>query len=127
MALYSESFTSYENSRSLSYLHHPDVLQAEDAPNKFFFYEVYENAEAIAHHKVRQIVDFGIYLPNRCRLESHLLISVNANISLAKLGTTALSGMGGIQREWRNSFQCVEKGQREIYDLTEYLGRLWRN
>mmetsp|Transcript_24515 Transcript_24515/g.48732 ORF Transcript_24515/g.48732 Transcript_24515/m.48732 type:complete len:141 (-) Transcript_24515:201-623(-) len=28
-----------------------DVLQAEDAPNKFFFYEVYENTEAIAHHK----------------------------------------------------------------------------
>lgn len=28
-----------------------DVLQAEDASNKFFFYEVYENADAIAHHK----------------------------------------------------------------------------
>merc|ERR1719253_834943 len=28
-----------------------DVLQAEDAPNKFFFYEVYEDAAAIAHHK----------------------------------------------------------------------------
>jgi len=28
-----------------------DVLQAEDAPNKFFFYEVYEDAAAIGHHK----------------------------------------------------------------------------
>eukprot|EP00584_Thalassiosira_punctigera_P000539 CAMPEP_0172526864 /NCGR_PEP_ID=MMETSP1067-20121228/1691_1 /TAXON_ID=265564 ORGANISM="Thalassiosira punctigera, Strain Tpunct2005C2" /NCGR_SAMPLE_ID=MMETSP1067 /ASSEMBLY_ACC=CAM_ASM_000444 /LENGTH=137 /DNA_ID=CAMNT_0013310475 /DNA_START=87 /DNA_END=500 /DNA_ORIENTATION=- len=28
-----------------------DVLQAEDASNKFFFYEVYEDAAAISHHK----------------------------------------------------------------------------
>ncbi|KAL9187040.1 hypothetical protein ACHAXT_010760 [Thalassiosira profunda] len=28
-----------------------DVLQAEDQANKFFFYEVYEDAAAIAHHK----------------------------------------------------------------------------
>ena len=28
-----------------------DVLQAEDSPNKFYFYEVYENSDAIAHHK----------------------------------------------------------------------------
>ena len=28
-----------------------DVLQAEDASNKFFFYEIYENSDAIAHHK----------------------------------------------------------------------------
>jgi hypothetical protein len=30
-----------------------DVLQSEDSPNKFFFYEVYENADAIAHHKLQ--------------------------------------------------------------------------
>lgn len=28
-----------------------DVLQAEDSPNKFYFYEIYENSDAIAHHK----------------------------------------------------------------------------
>ncbi len=28
-----------------------DVLQAQDDPNKFYFYEVYEDADAIAHHK----------------------------------------------------------------------------
>ena len=28
-----------------------DVMQSEDTPNKFFFYEVYEDAAAIAHHK----------------------------------------------------------------------------
>jgi hypothetical protein len=30
-----------------------DVLQSEDAPNKFFFYEVYQDADAIAHHKLQ--------------------------------------------------------------------------
>lgn len=30
-----------------------DVLQSEDAPNKFFFYEVYQDADAIAHHKTQ--------------------------------------------------------------------------
>ena len=28
-----------------------DVLQSADQSNKFFFYEVYEDADAIAHHK----------------------------------------------------------------------------
>lgn len=28
-----------------------DVLQAEDAPNKFFFYEIYRNSDDISHHK----------------------------------------------------------------------------
>lgn len=28
-----------------------DVLQSMDASNKFFFYEVYEDAAAIGHHK----------------------------------------------------------------------------
>mmetsp|Transcript_31149 Transcript_31149/g.75302 ORF Transcript_31149/g.75302 Transcript_31149/m.75302 type:complete len:99 (+) Transcript_31149:379-675(+) len=28
-----------------------DVLQAADASNKFFFYEVYDNADDIANHK----------------------------------------------------------------------------
>ncbi|KAL3786637.1 hypothetical protein HJC23_006833 [Cyclotella cryptica] len=30
-----------------------DVLHSEDTPNKFFFYEVYENADAISHHKTQ--------------------------------------------------------------------------
>ncbi|KAL7510077.1 hypothetical protein ACHAXN_006989 [Cyclotella atomus] len=30
-----------------------DVLQSEDAPNKFIFYEVYQDADAIAHHKLQ--------------------------------------------------------------------------
>ena len=30
-----------------------DVLQAADAPNKFFFYEVYQDAAAIDHHKTQ--------------------------------------------------------------------------
>eukprot|EP00956_Cyclotella_meneghiniana_P004930 scaffold6090_cov79-Cyclotella_meneghiniana.AAC.3 len=30
-----------------------DVLQSEDAPNKFFFYEVYQDADAIAYHKTQ--------------------------------------------------------------------------
>lgn len=28
-----------------------DVLQSNDQANRFFFYEVYEDADAIAHHK----------------------------------------------------------------------------
>lgn len=28
-----------------------DVLRSQDAPNQFFFYELYENAAAIDHHK----------------------------------------------------------------------------
>jgi len=28
-----------------------DVLRSQDAPNQFFFYELYKNAEAIDHHK----------------------------------------------------------------------------
>lgn len=28
-----------------------DVLQAADQANKFFFYEIYESADDIAHHK----------------------------------------------------------------------------
>ena len=33
------------------FLPYADVLQAEDQANKFFFYEVYKDAAAIAHHK----------------------------------------------------------------------------
>ena len=35
------------------YIHHDDidVLQAEGSSNKFIFYEVYEGADDIAHHK----------------------------------------------------------------------------
>lgn len=32
-------------------INNTDVLQAEDQANKFFFYEVYEDAAAIAYHK----------------------------------------------------------------------------
>ena len=28
-----------------------DVLRSQDAPNEFFFYEVYENEAAVDHHK----------------------------------------------------------------------------
>jgi hypothetical protein len=53
-----------------------DVLQSEDAPNKFFFYEVYQDADAIAHHKLQPvsllpvfcIKQFTIHLSN-----THLL------------------------------------------------------
>ena len=30
-----------------------DVLRSQDAPNEFFFYELYENAAAIDHHKAQ--------------------------------------------------------------------------
>mmetsp|Transcript_16384 Transcript_16384/g.20427 ORF Transcript_16384/g.20427 Transcript_16384/m.20427 type:complete len:150 (+) Transcript_16384:74-523(+) len=30
-----------------------DVLRSQDQPNKFFFYEVYEDADAIAFHKTQ--------------------------------------------------------------------------
>ena len=33
------------------FLPYADVLQADDQANKFFFYEVYKDAAAIAHHK----------------------------------------------------------------------------
>jgi hypothetical protein len=44
-----QSNHSYNNKSS------QDVLQSEDAPNKFFFYEVYQDADAIAHHKLQPV------------------------------------------------------------------------
>jgi quinol monooxygenase YgiN len=39
-------FLHYQNHIDTS-----DVLRTQDNPNKFFFYELYENPEAIDHHK----------------------------------------------------------------------------
>jgi len=34
-----------------------DVLRSQDDPNKFFFYEVYDDADAVAHHKTQPHFD----------------------------------------------------------------------
>mmetsp|Transcript_18553 Transcript_18553/g.43999 ORF Transcript_18553/g.43999 Transcript_18553/m.43999 type:complete len:146 (+) Transcript_18553:53-490(+) len=34
-----------------------DVLRSQDDPNKFFFYEIYDDADAVAHHKAQPHFD----------------------------------------------------------------------
>lgn len=52
MLQWSTSWTSFIHENQLSFFFWlVDVLRSQDKPNEFFFYELYENAAAIDHHK----------------------------------------------------------------------------